>query len=142
MLWQLDRMAGVADFVSVGTNDLYQFMTASDRGNMLVASRFDPLSRPFLRALRTIVEICGRTMPVTICGELAADPLAAMAIVGLGYRSLSIAPAAIGPVKAMVLALDAGKVTRMVGDLLDGDSTDDNMRAALLAFAERERVPH
>ncbi len=52
MLWQLDALAGVVDFVSVGSNDLLQFMTASDRGNTRVSGRFDPLSRSFLRALR------------------------------------------------------------------------------------------
>jgi len=142
MLWQLDHLPAVADFVSVGTNDLLQFMTASDRSNMLVAERFDPLSRPFLRALRSIVEICAPVMPVTLCGELAANPLAALAIVGLGYRSLSISPAAIGPVKAMILALDAAKAGRVVGDLVDDAAGDDNLRPALAAFAQREGIPH
>jgi phosphotransferase system enzyme I (PtsP) len=142
MLWQLDGLAEVADFVSVGTNDLLQFMTASDRGNMLVAERFDPLSRPFFRALRAVVETCGRRMPVTLCGELAANPLAAMAVIGLGYRSLSISPAAIGPVKAMILALDAGKVARIVREFLDGVSANDSLRPALATFAEREGIPH
>jgi phosphotransferase system enzyme I (PtsP) len=142
MLWQLDGLAAVADFVSVGTNDLYQFMTASDRGNMLVAQRFDPLSRPFLRALRSIVETCGRAMPVTLCGELAANPLAAMAIIGLGYRSLSITPAAIGPVKAMILALDAGKLAPVVREFLDGGAAGGSLRPTLAAFAEREGIPH
>ena len=104
--------AGRSDFVSVGTNDLLQFMTASDRGNMLVAGRFDPLSRPFLRALRADRrERPGSAdVPVTLCGEMAGNPLAAMALIGLGYRSLSMSAAAIGPVKAMTLALDAGKL--------------------------------
>ncbi|MEX0853606.1 MAG: phosphoenolpyruvate--protein phosphotransferase [Bauldia sp.] len=142
MLWQLDRLPGVADFVSVGSNDLLQFMTASDRGNMLVAGRFDPLSRPFLLALRSIVRTCGEAMPVTLCGELAGNPLAAMALIGLGYRSLSMSPAAIGPVKAMILALDAGKVTERLDGLLDGRSNEESLRSALAAFAEAAGVPH
>ena len=84
-----------------------QFMTASDRSNTLVADRFDPLSRPFLRALRSIVEALDGEVPVTLCGELAGQPLAAMALIGLGYRSLSMSADAIGPVKAMILSLDA-----------------------------------
>jgi phosphotransferase system enzyme I (PtsP) len=141
MLWQLDGIGEVADFVSVGSNDHMQFMTASDRGNMLVASRFDPLSRPFLRALRSIVRTVG-TIPVTLCGEMAGNPLAAMTLIGLGYRSLSMSPAAVGPVKAMTHALDAGKVTGLLDEWLDAGSAEDGLRPKLTAFAEAEGIPH
>jgi phosphotransferase system, enzyme I, PtsP len=141
MLWQLDAIGDVADFVSVGSNDLMQFMTASDRGNMLVAGRFDPLSRPFLRALRSIVRAVG-TMPVTLCGEMAGNPLAAMTLIGLGYRSLSMSPASIGPVKAMTHALDAGRVAELLDDWLDRPTTENGLRARLTAFAEAEGIPH
>jgi phosphotransferase system enzyme I (PtsP) len=132
----------VADFISVGSNDLLQFMTATDRGNMMVATRFDPLSRPFLRALRMIVRTADATgTPATLCGEMAGNPLAALALVALGFRSLSMSPAAIGPVKAMVLALDAGRATALVDRLLDGDGGDDNLRTPLAEFAEAESIP-
>jgi phosphotransferase system enzyme I (PtsP) len=141
LIFHLDGLAGVADFISVGSNDLLQFMTAADRGNMRVASRFDPLSRPFLRALRMIVTSAkAEGLPVTLCGEMAGNPLAAMALVGLGYRSLSMSAAAIGPVKAMVLALDAGKLSAIVEELLQGHG-DNGLRKALAAFAEAEGVP-
>jgi phosphotransferase system, enzyme I, PtsP len=143
LLWQLDGLFKVADFVSVGSNDLMQFMTASDRGNMLVATRFDPLSRPFLRALRSIVRIGGAAgVPVTLCGEMAGNPLAAMALIGLGYRSLSMSAAAIGPVKAMTLALDVGKLAAELDKHLDAGNGDDGFRAWLAAFAEKQGVPH
>jgi phosphotransferase system enzyme I (PtsP) len=142
MLWQLDALAKVADFVSVGSNDLLQFMTATDRGNTRVAGRFDPLSRSFLRALRAIVRAVDGKMPVTLCGELAGNPLAAMALIGLGYRSLSMSAAAIGPVKAMTLALDAGKITKVLDDLLDAASIVNALRPALAAFATAEGIPH
>jgi phosphotransferase system enzyme I (PtsP) len=142
MLWQLDGLAGVADFISVGSNDLIQFLAASDRGNMLVASRFDPLSRPFLRALRAIVRVAGKDMPVTLCGELAGNPLAAMTLVGLGYRSLSMSPAAIGPVKAMTLALDAGKLATRLDALLDASDGPAQLRPEIAAFAEAEGIPY
>jgi phosphotransferase system enzyme I (PtsP) len=141
MLWQLDGIGEVADFVSVGSNDLMQFMMASDRGNMLVAGRFDPLSRPYLRALRSIVRAVGN-LPVTLCGEMAGNPLAAMTLIGLGYRSLSMSPAAIGPVKAMTLALDAGKVAGLLDDWLDNGSVEHGLRTKLAAFAEAEGIPH
>jgi phosphotransferase system enzyme I (PtsP) len=142
MLWQLDGLAGVADFISVGSNDLIQFLAASDRGNMLVASRFDPLSRPFLRALRAIVRFAGKDMPVTLCGELAGNPLAAMTLIGLGYRSLSMSPAAIGPVKAMTLALDVGKLARRLDGLLDAPDGTPQIRPEIAAFAEAEGIPY
>jgi len=142
MLFQLDGLAGVADFISVGSNDLLQFMTASDRGNMMVAGRFDPLSRPFLRALRSIVRAAAAAdIPATLCGEMAGNPLAAMALIGLGYRALSMSAAAIGPVKAMTLALDTGKLAEVVGPLLDESDGADRIRSALAAFAEREGIP-
>jgi phosphotransferase system enzyme I (PtsP) len=142
MLWQLDGLVGVADFISVGSNDLMQFMTASDRGNMLVAGRFDPLSKPFLRALRSIVRSAGKAMPVTLCGELAGNPLAAMTLVGLGYRSMSMSPASVGPVKAMTLALDAGKLGKVLDGLLDGNGETSALRPALTAFADAEGIPY
>ena len=142
MLWQLDGLAQVADFISVGSNDLLQFMMASDRGNMQVAGRFDPLSRPFLRALRTIVRAASAArVPVTLCGEIAGNPLSAMALIGLGYRSLSMSPTAIGPVKAMARSLDAGRLKRTLDALLDDGAAYDGMRGALTRFAETEGVP-
>jgi len=142
MLFQLDGLARLADFISVGSNDLLQFMTASDRGNILVAARFDPLSRPFLRALRTISRAAAAAhVPVTLCGEIAGNPLAAMALVGLGYRSLSMSAAAIGPVKAMVLALDARELQKALDGLLDDGEAIDGLRVALARFAETHGVP-
>jgi phosphotransferase system enzyme I (PtsP) len=142
MLWQLDGLARVADFISVGSNDLLQFMTASDRGNMMVAGRFDPLARPFLRALRSIVRAAAPArMPVTLCGEMAGNPLAAMTLIGLGYRSLSMSAAAIGPVKAMALALDAGKLQKTLDGLLDDGEAEDGLREAIARFAETNGVP-
>jgi len=142
LLFQLDGLMKLADFISVGSNDLHQFMTASDRGNMMVAGRFDPLSRHFLRALRLIVRTADAArLPVTLCGEMAGSPIAAMALVGLGFRSLSISAAAIGPVKAMALALDAGKLARQMDALLDDGNAADGLRPALADFAAAEGVP-
>ena len=142
LLWQLDGLADAVDFLSVGSNDLQQFLTATDRGNTLVAQRFDPLSRPFLRVLRHILRSVGDAVPVTLCGELAGNPLAAMALIGLGYRSLSMSPAAIGPVKAMTLALDAGRLAARLDPLLDVDDGGNSLRPVLAAFAESEGIPY
>jgi len=109
LLFQLDELMRAVDFVSVGSNDLFQFVMAVDRGNTLVADRFDPLSAPFLRALKTIVDAGRRhDTPVTLCGELAGRPITAMALFAIGFRSVSMSPASIGPVKAMLTQLDIG----------------------------------
>ncbi len=142
LLFQLDELMEVADFISVGSNDLMQFMMASDRGNTRVAERFQPLSRPFLRALREIVDKARiADVPVTLCGEIAGRPLTAMALIGLGYRSLSMSPAAIGPVKAMTLGLDAGKLTQRLMPLIESTEPEDAVQVELRAFADAEGVP-
>jgi phosphotransferase system enzyme I (PtsP) len=142
LLFQLDSLMQAVDFVSVGSNDLLQYMTASDRGNTRVATRFDPLSRHFLRTLRMIVEGADRHQtPVTLCGEIASRPLAAMALAGIGFRSLSMSAASIGPVKAALLALDIGRLKAVLDPLLALDDGEDGVRAALTAFAESEGVP-
>lgn len=103
LLWQLDELMTAVDFVSVGSNDLFQFLMAADRGNSLISDRFDQLSPSFLRALRHIVKAGARhEKPVTLCGEMAGRPLTAMTLIGLGFRSISMSAAAIGPVKAML----------------------------------------
>ena len=83
LLWQLDELMDAVDFVSVGSNDLFQFVMATDRGNTQLADRFDPLSVPFLRVLQQIADAGERNgTPVTLCGELAGKPISAMALIG------------------------------------------------------------
>src|ERR1700754_1106827 len=120
LLYQLDELVERVDFLSVGSNDLLQFFYAADRGNKRVAARFDALSAPMLRVLRAIVAKCdAKDTPVTLCGELASNPLGALTLVSIGYRSLSVAPSAIGPVKAMLLELNAGKAGKLLNPLID-----------------------
>ncbi len=139
LLYQLDDLMRTVDFVSVGSNDLMQFLFAADRTNGRVAGRYDPLCQPALRALRDIVDAGRRhRVPVNLCGEMAARPLEAMALIGLGFRSISMAPSAIGPVKAMVLSLDVGRIAQRLAELLEGGAVD--VRAELLRFAEGDSV--
>ncbi|MFH7428685.1 putative PEP-binding protein, partial [Pseudomonas syringae group genomosp. 7] len=78
LLCQLDELMEAVDFVSVGSNDLFQFSMAGDRGNARVSDRFDRLGKPFLRILRDIVRGAERKKtPVTLCGELASKPISA-----------------------------------------------------------------
>jgi phosphotransferase system enzyme I (PtsP) len=142
LLFQLDELMREVDFVSIGSNDLFQFMTATDRGNGTVASRFDPLSAPFLRALKSVLDAGRRAgTPVTLCGELASRPISAMALIGLGFRSISMSAAAIGPVKAMLVDLPVEALAAQMGLILgDGGATHD-ARAFLRSFAADHEIP-
>jgi phosphotransferase system, enzyme I, PtsP len=142
LLFQIDEIAAAADFLSVGTNDLMQYLFAADRDNRLVANRFDPLNVPNLRALRLIAERArAADRPIGICGEIGGKPLEAMALIGLGYRHLSMSAAAIGPVKAMLVALDARRVGKLIDQALAQKGCVESLRPALTAFAERHRIP-
>ena len=128
LLWHLDALLPMTDFISVGTNDLMQYLFAADRGNPRVSDRYDLLSPPALRALKTICDACSDTgTPVSVCGEMAGRPLEAFALLSLGFSRLSMPPSGIGPVKAMVLSLDAGAARRgMIGVLKSGAGTVRN----------------
>jgi phosphotransferase system enzyme I (PtsP) len=139
LLYQLDELLERVDFLSVGSNDLLQFFYAADRGNARVAARFDPLSAPMLRALKAIsnrAEAQGK--PVTLCGELASIPIGALALVAIGYRSLSLSPTAVGPVKAMLLGLRARKAAALLEMLIDRPAGTVVIRQQLEKFATEE----
>jgi phosphotransferase system enzyme I (PtsP) len=139
LLYQLDELFARVDFLSVGSNDLFQFLYAIDRSNSRVADRFDPISVPVLRALKMIVDK-GRAVgkPVALCGELASTPLGALALLAVGYRVLSLTPSAVGPVKAMLLDLDAGKASAMLHPLLEHSVASIKVRDRIEAFAAAE----
>src|SRR6266403_1909416 len=139
LLYQLDELLKKVDFVSVGSNDLFQFLFAVDRGNAKVSERFDTMSAPILRALREIVRKANAAnKSASLCGEMASRPIGALALIALGYRSLSLSATAHGPVKAMVLDLDAKKAAEMMTPLLDAPSGSVSIREKLKEFAEAE----
>ncbi|MEO6339805.1 MAG: phosphoenolpyruvate--protein phosphotransferase [Caulobacteraceae bacterium] len=139
LLWHLDALLPRTDFVSVGTNDLMQYLFAADRGNARVADRYDPLSPPALRALQTIGDACAESgTPVSVCGELAGRPLEAFALIALGFNRLSMPPAGIGPVKRMVLSLDRDVAKKGVLNLLKG--ADGSIRNEIETLARKLNV--
>ncbi|MER8695695.1 phosphoenolpyruvate--protein phosphotransferase [Mesorhizobium opportunistum] len=142
LLFQLDELMKAVDFVSVGSNDLFQFVMAVDRGNTQLANRFDTLSAPFLRVLKQIADAGARNhTPVTLCGELAGKPISAMALIGLGFRSISMSPASIGPVKAMLTELPLEELKAFFDDNLMAPAQELPMRALLQAFADDRSIP-
>jgi len=142
LLFALDDILPRVDFLSVGSNDLVQFLFAADRSNARVAARFDPISAPVLRALKQIIDK-GRAhnKPIALCGELASRPLEALALIAAGFRTLSLSPAAIGPVKAMILELDAGKAAAVIEPLLARKADKASIRERLSAFAASAGIP-
>lgn len=140
LAWQLDALLPLVDFISIGSNDLLQFFFASDRGNPRVGDRYDLLSPAVLSFLQHVVAQCGvHDVPVSLCGEMAGRPLEAMTLVALGFRTLSIPPAAVGPVKAMILELDAGKLADFVNERLS--LPDSSLRSQLAEFAFDNKIP-
>src|SRR5947208_8525909 len=135
----LDQLLPRVDFISVGTNDLTQFLFAADRSDPRLAQRYDWLSPAILRFLKRILEQAQSAgVPVRICGEMAGRPLEAMALIGLGAENVSITPAAVGPVKAMVRSLDACAIRSRMDQLLARPPKD--MRRALADWARRHGV--
>jgi phosphotransferase system, enzyme I, PtsP len=134
LLWQLPALCQRIDFLSVGTNDLLQFVFACDRGNPRLADRYDPLSAPMLSLFR---EIIARTreagVSLSMCGDMAGNPIEAMVLIALGFRTLSMAATAIGPVKTMIRSLDASAVAGYLDEI--GSRPDHSLRPKLEAYA-------
>jgi len=142
LLWELDLIAERADFLSVGSNDLVQYMYAADRDNTRVAKRYDNLSPPVLRALERVADAGRRAgTPVTLCGEMGGRPLEALALLAIGYRSLSMSPSAIGPVKSMILKVDLDEAQVFLATLLAADDGAPSVREKLREYALSRNIP-
>jgi phosphotransferase system, enzyme I, PtsP len=135
----LDQLLPRVDFLSVGTNDLTQFLFAADRSDPRLAERYDWLSPAILRFLKRVLDAArAANVPVRICGEMAGRPLEAMALIGIGAENFSITPAGVGPVKAMVRSLDAAAARARLGQLLERPPRD--MRRTLSDWARKHSV--
>ncbi|MGE0595474.1 MAG: phosphoenolpyruvate--protein phosphotransferase [Hyphomonadaceae bacterium] len=140
LAWSLASLRGKADFLSIGTNDLMQYFFAADRGNARVADRYDvlsPAALSFLKRIREDADAAG--LPLSICGEAAGRPLESLAFLALGFTRLSMPASGVGPVKAMLLALDANAaeaaVTRMI------KTSAASIRGELTEFALGNSIP-
>lgn len=139
LLFQLPALLERVDFVSIGSNDLCQFLFATDRGNPKLSGRYDMLSPPVLSLLRGVVTHCDAAeVPLSLCGEMAAEPLDAMALLGLGLRSISVQPNALGPLKAMIRSLDVSVLSQYM--LTFEGLSVHSIRGHLRAFANDHGV--
>jgi phosphotransferase system enzyme I (PtsP) len=135
----LDVLAPRLSFLSIGTNDLTQFLFAADRSHPKLAERYDWLSPAILRFLaRVLKSVAGYPIDVTVCGEMGGRRLEALALIGLGMRRLSITPAAVGPIKELVRKIDIEDITGAMQGWLSTPPPD--MRAALTAWAQERDI--
>jgi len=139
LLWQLPSLLRRIDFLSVGTNDLQQFLFASDRGNPRLAHRYDILAPAMLKILASIAEAAEAAgVPAAVCGEMAGQPLEAMALAAVGFRTFSMSPPAIGPVREMARSLNLAAARAFVCSLLD--SPEPTLRSRLQSYARDHGV--
>jgi len=135
LAWQFPALLPLVDFVSVGSNDLWQFLFAIDRGNPRLADRYDPLSPAMLSFLRWVVRQCDQAgVSVGLCGEMAGKPLEAMALVGLGFRNLSVQATSVGPVKEMLRSLSVPPLVAYMEGLYT--LPERSVRGRLQSFAQ------
>ena len=118
-VYQAEELARRVDFLSVGTNDLAQYLLAIDRGNPHVSQRLDPLHPAVLRALGQVVDAARRTgKPVAVCGEMVGDPGCALLLLGLGFNSLSVSAAALPRVKWAIRSVDFPRMESLAKEAL------------------------
>ena len=134
VVFQLREIFKYCDFISVGTNDLYQFFFACDRGNTRLNGRYDVLSAPFLSYMKKIIKEANRANVLcSVCGEMASNPLEAMALIGLGFRNLSVSSSSYGKVKAMIRSMSAKDVEDYLNNIMS--SSRRTLRPQLKAYA-------
>ncbi|MEY4056571.1 MAG: phosphoenolpyruvate--protein phosphotransferase, partial [Pseudomonadota bacterium] len=136
---QLDVLAPKLSFLSIGTNDLTQFLFAADRANPKLAERYDWLSPAILRFLKRVMQsVAGHDVDVTVCGEMGGRRLEALALMGIGIRRLSITPASVGPIKELVRKVDLEEIGTAMNGWLAAPPRD--LRGALAAWAQERGI--
>ena len=139
VVFQLREILKYCDFISVGTNDLYQFFFACDRGNPRLNGRYDVLSAPFLNMMKKIIkEATAANVMCSVCGEMASNPVEAMALIGLGFRNLSVSSASYGKIKAMIRSLSAKGIEDYLNNILS--SSRKTLRPQLKAYADDHAI--
>ncbi len=139
LVYELDALAGHADFISVGSNDLMQFFHAADRMAPEISERYDMLSRPALTFLGNIVQSCERLgLKVSICGTAAGQSLDALALLAIGFRQLSMPVGSVGPIKRMIRSMDLAAFSQSVKTALE--TSNGSFRNDLLGIARQHDI--
>lgn len=139
IICQLTELFPHVDFLSVGSNDLFQYFYAIDREYPKVSNRYDVLSFTFLSLLQKIQQECRKAnMPLSVCGEMAGRPIEALALIGLGYEALSMSAASVPLVKTMVRSLTYEKLSKFMMDVcIPGQGS---LRPALRDFIKAQDI--
>jgi phosphotransferase system enzyme I (PtsP) len=142
LLWQLDDLLREVDFISVGSNDLLQFLFAADRGTPSLYDRYDLLSQPMLDLLEQLVARADAAgVAVSLCGEAASRPLEAIVLTALGFRSLSMAASGILPVKALLAEADLGAFRAVLQTIRRGSAGSASLREPIVTWARERGLP-
>jgi phosphotransferase system enzyme I (PtsP) len=142
LLWQLPDLLRVADFISVGTNDLLQFLYAADRSSAALAGRYDMLSPAMLSLIAGLAAAAHAAgVPLSVCGDAASRPLEAITLVGLGVTILSMPASDILPVKAALAAVDLPTFRSLLSAVRRGGATEGSLREPIAAWAREHDVP-
>ncbi len=146
LLWQLPELLKEVDFVSIGSNDLLQFLFAADRGAPALAGRYDLLSPPVLDLIDHLLHAAGaakggRGVPVSLCGEAAGRPVDAMTLAGLGLTTLSMPASGVLPVKALLAGLDLGAFRPVLTTIRRGAAGAVSLRDPIATWAREQGLP-
>jgi phosphotransferase system, enzyme I, PtsP len=146
LMWQLDELLREVDFISVGSNDLLQFLFAADRGSPALYSRYDVLSQPVLSLFDQLLTAAraakgGAGVPVSLCGEAASRPLEAMTLVGLGFKTLSMPATGILPVKALLAQLELAAFHPVLTSIRRNASGAASLREPIAVWAREHGLP-
>jgi len=146
LMWQLPALLETVDFISIGSNDLMQFTFAADRGTPALANRYDLLSQPMFDLLEQVLSAAatargGAGVPVSLCGEAAARPLEALALIGLGVTTLSMPASGILPVKAMLAQLDLVSFRPVLAAIRRGGAAAASLREPIAGWAREHGLP-
>ena len=141
LLWQLEALLPLVDFISVGTNDLLQFLFAADRGSPAMANRYDLLSPPALDLLEHLRDAAmAHCVHLAVCGEAASRPLEALVLAALGYSSLSMSPATVLPVKAAIASCDIAALRRVLDALRHRADGAASLRQPLINWSHEHAI--
>ncbi len=142
LMWQLSELLREADFVSVGSNDLMQFMFAADRGTPSLYGRYDLLSQPMIDLLEQLI-LAGQAanVPISLCGEAASRPLEAMVLTAIGFTSLSMPAGSLLPVKAVLAEVDLGSFRPVLTAIRRGTRDAGSLRDPIATWARERGLP-
>jgi phosphotransferase system, enzyme I, PtsP len=142
LLWQLDDLLPHVDFLSIGSNDLMQFLFAADRGAPDLAGRYDLLSPAVIDILKGLSRRTAEAgVAISLCGEAASRPLDALVLAALGITTLSMPASSVLPVKELLTAVDLARFRQVLAAIRKGAGGVASLREPVDAWARENNLP-